>query len=290
MKWDNYKIFKIGIEHKNYPKGLKESKNPPKFLFYRGSMDQNLFTKSLAVVGTRRITHYGRMAVEKLIFSLVANKVTIISGFMYGTDSEAHQKCLECGGKTVAVLGNGLDVIYPPENEKLYQQILDSGGAIISEYGSNIQPQLWTFPQRNRIVAGLSTLGVLLVEAGEKSGSLITANFARQQGKKVFAVPGPITSSVSVGNNLLIQRHQAKIVLCAEDILGKKVEIPTLFSTSKLSTIERKIYQALETEPLNVDELCRIVGKNVIEVGKTLSLMSLKGFVKESAGKYFLNS
>lgn len=288
MNWPDYPIQEINLRDKNYPKILKEVKNPPKTLFFRGNLDQKLFEKSLSVVGTRRMTRYGKIAVDKLISGLIPQKVTIISGFMYGIDTEAHQSCLEYGGKTVAVLGSGLNIIYPPENHKLYQQILESGGAIISEYHPETKPQLWTFPQRNRIVAGLASLGILIVEAGERSGSLITARLAREQGKKVFAVPGPIISSASTGTNLLLKNHQAKMVLNSEDILGKKISTPLLFTTSKFSLIEKKIYQALQREPLTVDELAWATGKNIIEINKTLTLMSLKGLITETVGKYYL--
>jgi DNA processing protein len=290
MKWSDYEIKNITSDKKNYPKILREIKNYPEKLFYRGNLDQKLFEKSLAVVGTRRITRYGKMVIEKFIPFLVKEKITIISGFMYGVDTEAHQKCLEYGGKTVAVLGGGLNIIYPPENERLYEKILENGGLIISEYEPDFKPQLWTFPQRNRIVAGLSSLGVLVIEAGEKSGALITANLARQQGKKVFAVPGPITSSVSAGTNFLIKTHQAKMVTTPEEILGKKIETPSLFSLQELSPLEQKIYQALETEPLTADEIAKTVGQNIVEVGKTLSLLSLKSLISEFAGKYYLKS
>lgn len=289
MKWKDFPIQKVNLDNKNYPKLLTEIKNPPKTLFFRGKLDKNLFEKSLAIVGTRRITHYGKMVIEKFIPFLVQEKVTIVSGFMYGVDTEAHQRCLEYGGKTVAVLGGGLNVIYPPENEGLYEKILKKGGVVISEYEPGFKPQLWTFPQRNRIVAGLSSLGVLVIEAGEKSGALITAQIAHEQRKKVFAVPGPITSSVSLGTNLLIKNHQAKMVLFPQDIFGKKIETPTLFSSQDLSPLEKKIFQALETEPLTPDEIGKITNQSIIEVNKTLSLMSLKGLISEYAGKYYLN-
>jgi len=290
MKWDKYPITKITLEHKDYPIILRELKNPPKVLFYRGNLNSKLFTKSIAVVGSRRITHYGKSVTEKLVGNLAAQKVTIISGFMYGVDTEAHWQSLQANGTTIAVLGNGLNIIYPPENEKLYQQILDHEGLIISEYEPNLQPHLWTFPQRNRIVAGLATLGVLVIEAGVKSGSLITARLARQQGKKVFAVPGPIISVNSVGTNNLIKNHQAKMVLGIEDILGKKIETPSFFADQKLIGLEKTIFTALETEPLTPDELALLTGKNIIEVTQILSMMSLKNLVSESAGKYYLNS
>jgi len=290
MKWSDYKIKTVTYDNKNYPEILREIKNYPKKLFYRGNFDQKLFEKSLAVVGTRRISRYGKMVIEKFIPFLAKEKITIISGFMYGVDTEAHQKCLEYDGKTVAVLGGGLNIIYPPENEKLYEKILENGGLIISEYEPDFKPQLWTFPQRNRIVAGLSSFGILVIEAGEKSGALITANLARLQGKKVFAVPGPITSSVSAGTNFLIKTHRAKMVTTPEEILGKKIETPSLFSLQELSPLEQKIYQTLETEPLNADEIAKVVGQNIVEVGKTLSLLSLKGLISEFAGKYYLKS
>lgn len=288
MNWPDYPIKKINLKDKNYPAILKEIKNSPKTLFFRGNLDQKLFKNSLSVVGTRRITHYGKMAVDKLISELIPQKVTIISGFMYGVDSEAHQRCLEYGGITVAVLGSGLNIVYPPENHKLYQRILESGGAVVSEYHPETKPQLWTFPQRNRIVAGLASLGVLIIEAGVRSGSLITARLAREQGKKIFVVPGPITSSVSAGTNLLIKNHQAKMVLSSEDILGKRIITPSLFASSQISSIEKKIFKALQREPLTVDELAQVIGKNIIETGKALTMMSLKGFVTESVGKYYI--
>ncbi len=287
MKWSDWPIDKICPGDKNYPIGLSKIKNPPKVLFYRGKLDKKYFEKSLAVVGARRITRYGRTVIEKLIPILVSEKVTIISGFMYGTDTEAHQKCLEYKGITVAVLGGGLNVIYPPENEKLYQQILEGNGLVISEYEPDFQPHLWTFPQRNRIVAGLSSLGVLIIEAGEKSGSLITARFAKNQGKKVFAIPGPITSSVSIGANLLIKNHQAKMALSVEDILGKKIESPSLFENN-LSSEEKKIVRLLEVEPSTADEIGAQINKNAVETGKTLSMLQLKGIISESIGKYYL--
>lgn len=287
MKLSDWPISKIYLGDKNYPDILTEIKNPPKVLFYRGKMDKTLFGKSLAIVGSRRITQYGRIVIGKLIPPLIAEKVTIISGFMYGTDTQAHLKCLEYKGKTVAVLGGGLNIIYPPENEKLYQQILEGKGLIISEYEPNFQPQLWTFPQRNRIVAGLSSLGVLVIEAGEKSGSLITVRFAKDQGKKVYAIPGPITSSVSVGTNLLIRNHQAKVVLSVDDLLGKKIESPSLFEKNLLPE-EKKIVHLLETEPSTADEIGAQINKNAIETGKILSMLQLKGIISESVGKYYL--
>lgn len=284
---EKFPIKKIKINQTKYPKLLKKIKNPPSVLFYRGCLDSSLFKKSLAVVGSRRMTRYGKMVIEKFIPFLVKEKITIISGFMYGIDTEAHKKCLEYGGKTVAVLGGGLNIIYPPENDKLYQKILETNGLIISEYPPDFKPQLWTFPQRNRIVAGLASLGVLVIEAGEKSGALITANLAKKEGKKVFAVPGPITSSVSLGTNSLIKNHLAKMVTCPQDILGKKIEKISLFASLSFSPLEKKVLELIKNEPLTADEISQILKKNIKEINKILSLLSLKGVILEETGKYY---
>jgi len=169
------------------------------------------------------MSRYGQEVVAKFMPDLVANKITIISGFMYGVDTESHQKCLEFGGRTVAVLGGGLNILVPPENDDLYSQILNNGGLVISEYKNNFQPTLWSFPQRNRIVAGLSTLGVLVVEAGIKSGSLITARMGREQGKKIYVIPGQITSSTAEGTNYLIKNDLGEMVTLADDISKNKI-------------------------------------------------------------------
>jgi DNA processing protein len=274
-------VKNISPSSREWPKQLNQLKDQPKLLYYRGTWDKAIFEKSLAVVGSRRLTAYGQKAIEIIIPPLVANKVSIISGFMYGADSAAHQECLDCGGKTVAVLGGGLDVLYPPENEKLYSDILDSGGIIISEYKPDQQPQLWTFPQRNRIVAGLSSLGIIVIEAGEKSGSLVTAKIAQKLKKPLFCVPGPITSSVSVGTNQLIKEGKAKMVLSANDILGGSVK-------QKRIKQENPILKLLSTEPLSIDELSALLNKSISELSQELVLLSLEGKIEEKNGKYYL--
>lgn len=287
-KWFNYPIKKIKITDHNYPQILRKIKNPPPLLYYRGRHSEKLFAKSLAIVGSRRMTKYGKMVLEKLLPDLVSNQVTIISGFMYGVDSYAHQITVELKGRTVAVLGYGLDVLYPEENDRLYCQILNTNGLVLSEYEPQIKGQLWTFPQRNRIIAGLASLGVLVVEASEKSGSLITARLARMQKKKLFAVPGPITSSVSAGTNLLIKKQQAKMVLSAFDILNKKILNEKQIFKTELNSTEKQILQMLAGESLTVDEIAKKIKKNVVQTGQTLTLMSLKNLAREEKGKYFI--
>lgn len=284
MHWSDNTIHIGKTGDKSYPQ-----------IYYRGNFDKSLFAKSIAIVGSRRITRYGKDVIDRFVSAFAVNKITTISGFMYGVDTEVHQKTIEYGGKTVAVFGCGLDVVYPPENEKLYSQILENGGAVLSEYEPKAKPHLWKFPQRNRIVAGLASLGVLIVEAGEKSGSLITAKLAKQMGKKVYAIPGPITSSVSVGTNLLIKKGEAILATDASDIIGRKstfvpsTSLRASVDKPELNGLESKIYKLLETEALNADEIAAQIGESVIEVGTTLSLMGIKGLITESGGKYYLN-
>lgn len=291
MKWSKYSIRKITIEDKNYPKILKKISNFPQQLFYRGNLSESFFKKSLAVVGSRRVTNYGKTVVERFVSQLVAHKVTIISGFMYGIDTEAHSKSIEYGGTTVAVFASGLNEVYPSENEELYTKILEKDGLVLSEYEPDAKPHLWTYPARNRIVAGLASLGVLVVEAGEGSGSLITAKLAREQGKKVFAVPGPVTSVNSSGVNNLIKEGLAKLVTEPEDILGSDVKTKILINkglSEDLTDIEVKITSLLKREQLSIDELSKALKVGIIDLSQILSIMSLKGLINEVGGKYYI--
>ncbi|HPD44723.1 MAG TPA: DNA-processing protein DprA [Candidatus Woesebacteria bacterium] len=257
-------------------------------LHYRGNWNENLFKKTLAVVGTRQMTHYGERVIDKLMPDLVANEVTIISGFMYGIDSAAHKKCLELGGKTIAVLGSGLNHLYPSSNQKLYQAIIDKGGLVISEFDDDFKPTLWSFPQRNRTVARLSTIGILIIEAGVKSGSLITAKLGRQMGKKVFAVPGPITSLVSAGTNFLIKNNLAKMVTDISDILETKSEFTQEKFLRDLDRTEEKIMKLLANEELTIDEIAHKTGISIADLSVKLSMMAMKDYIEESNGKYLV--
>ena len=266
-----------------------------KKLFYRGENPNNLINNSIAIVGSRQMTRYGREIVDKFVSDFVLNGVTTISGFMYGVDTEVHQKTVDYGGKTIAVFGCGLDVIYPSENEKMYKQIIESGGSVVSEYEDSAKPHLWKFPQRNKIVVSLASIGVLVIEAGESSGSLVTANLAKKAGKKVWAVPGPINSRVSVGCNELIKSGDAQMAVSIADILGYSVKRIASSSRQnqnnlKLESSELKIYKLLQNEPLEIDEIARKTGESIVDIGTTLSIMGIKGLVTESGGKYFLSS
>jgi len=212
------KIEEIGFENEAYPERLKNIYDPPLKLFVLGNKDL-LRQKSIAIVGSREATEYGRNVALQFAKSLSENGINIISGLALGIDTYAHLGTLQLHsrGKTIAVLGSGLDEIYPKQNKELAKQIIQSGGCIITEFPFGTKPEKLNFPQRNRIISGLSE-GILVVEASEQSGSLITADFALEQGKEVFAVPGNILNKTSVGTNNLIKQG-AKLVTNYEEIL-----------------------------------------------------------------------
>ncbi len=259
--------------------------------YYRGDWDESLFKNSIAIVGSRQMTKYGETVIDKFVSDFVLNNVTTISGFMYGVDTEVAKKTVEYEGSHIAVFGCGLDVVYPSENEKLYSQILENDGLVISEYEPNAKPHLWKFPQRNKIVVDFASIGVLVIEAGEGGGSLVTAKLAIKAKKKVFAVPGPINSRVSVGCNKLIKSGDAKMATAAKDIAECQIINAKLQIKNKqdLSKQEQEIYKLLQNEPLEIDEIARKIGESVVEIGTTLSIMVIKGLITENRGKYFLN-
>lgn len=245
----------------------------PKQLWYRGKWDKKLFAKCAAVVGSRRMTNYGERVVEKLVPQLVAAGFTIVSGFMYGVDQAAHRMAMTCGGRTVAVLGWGINYRKQEiRDEKLEEEIIKSGGLMLSEWEEQ-EPILWTFPFRNRIVAALAS-DVYVVEAAVKSGSLITARMGRELGRRIWAVPGPITSSVSAGTNALIAGGAAKIWLPQQQLV---VQEPR----------DDEMLRILTDEELTIDEVARKLGRQVSEVGAQLSLMVLSGVIIEKDGKYY---
>ncbi|MFA5024927.1 MAG: DNA-processing protein DprA [Candidatus Shapirobacteria bacterium] len=285
-KWKSYPINII--EKKDFPEHLRVIKNCPEKLYYRGNWDNKIFEKSLSMVGSRRMSRYGQEVVKKFIPEFVANKITIISGFMYGIDTESHKKCLEFGGKTVAVLGGGLNILVPPENSNLYNDILEKDGLVISEYISDFQPTLWSFPQRNRIVAGLSTLGILIVEAGIKSGSLITARIGREQGKRIYAIPGQLTSSTAEGTNYLIKNNLAQIITSPVDITENKTINTQEILFESTDSMENIIIQLLKIEPLSIDELCLKMDNGIIELNSKITLMLLNNQIFEENGKIYL--
>lgn len=255
-------------------KGLHDLSNPPKEIYYIGTWGPEIFKDCTAVVGSRKMTDYGSRAVEKIVTKLVFERKTVVSGFMYGVDQYAHQVCLEQGGKTVSVLGWGVDWPLAGYDKQLAEKIIASGGLLLSEWKSQ-RPTLWTFPARNRIIAALSK-DVIIVEAAEKSGSLITARLAIKLKRKLWAVPGPITSRTSVGTNSLIANKQA--CLWIGETLSKK----------KIGGFDDPVLSLLENESLAADEIARKLDKSVSEIGAKLSLLLLDGSISERGGKYFL--
>jgi len=286
----------IALDDKKYPALLHEiGKDAPKQLYFKGSWDEAIFENCLAVVGSRHMTTYGKQVVERIVSEAASAGVTIVSGFMYGVDAEAHKAALRVGGRTIAVMPCGIDLIHPEHQQDLYIEILNNNSLVISEYEGDMAPVLWTYPRRNRIVAGLSQ-AVLVVEAGEKSGSLITANFAKKYNRKVFVVPGPITSENSKGIMQLI-KEGATPISSANDILQifgsdgyREVRPPDKFdgrSDLKTSSFEAEILNQLQREGLNADSLSRILNKSAAELGVILSTMELRGIIKQEGSKYY---
>ncbi len=206
----------ITIKNEYYPENLKKIYDPPVILYLKGNKEI-LNQKSVAMVGCRLCTNYGKTVAKKIAYNLALNNINVISGLARGIDTYSHIGTLEANGKTIGVMGCGLDRVYPKENKKLFEEIILKGGAVISEYVIGTKPLAKNFPRRNRIISGMSE-GVIVVEAKEKSGTLITVDFALAQGKEIYVVPGNITSIASFGTNELIKQG-AKVITCANDIL-----------------------------------------------------------------------
>ncbi len=277
-----------------FPERLKRIYDPPAFLFYKG-LTEILNDKMFAVVGSRMTSDYGRMITERLTGELVANGFTIISGFARGVDTQAHKAALKNNGATVAVLGNGLDTIYPSENKKLFEEITERG-LFLTEYPMGTKPDAGNFPKRNRIISGMSS-GVLVTEAGQKSGALLTAGYALDQNREVFAVPGSVFSGKSTGSNNLI-KNGAKLVQNIDDILVElEGQYPAAVShkkeqpdTSKLNGVYKKVFEILNSDPLHIDQIALQTELSPSEVLSTLLTLELGGYIRQMAGKMFIRS
>jgi len=285
----------VKVSNPEYPNLLRQISNPPKELYYKGNWDDDLFSSCLAVVGSRQMTNYGKRITEQLVSKIASAGITIVSGFMYGVDAQAHKTALRAEGRTIAVMPCGIDLIHPEYQKNLYKEIIIKGGLIISELEGDFLPKVWTYPRRNRIMVGLSQ-ATLVIEAGPRSGSLITANLTRKYGRRLFAVPGPLTSSLSRGTLQLI-REGADMVISANDVLASYGLMPSECSTSSVSDsglnlnkIERSITEKLTQEPREIDALSRIMNLSASELGAALSLMQLRGLICKEEGKYYLNS
>lgn len=275
----------------NYPKILKRIYSPPLMLYAKGDLFK-LYNESLSVVGTRMPSSYGKSVAEKIVKDLAQNSINIVSGLARGIDSIAHSTTLKNGGKTIAVIGSGLDVIYPPENKKLFEAISENG-VVISEFPLGTKPDAPNFPRRNRIIAGLS-LGTLVIETKLKGGALLTAEQAFSNNREVFAVPGNIGSSKSEGTNYLIKRNFAKLVTNAQDIL-EELNIKPPSKQNKLSkkidqnlnVFEEKIFSILGDNPVHIDKISEETHLSQQECMTNLLTLEFKGLVKQEPGKLF---
>ena len=276
-------------ENPAYPRILHEIPAPPPVLYVKGTLTEE-DDWAVAVIGTRRASSYGREATRRLTRALARNGITIVSGMARGIDGEAHKAALEAGGRTIAVFGCGIDHIYPPEHRKLAEQIV-AHGAVVSDYPLGTPPEGKNFPPRNRIISGLS-LGVLVVEAGIRSGALITVDYAAEQGRDVFAVPGSILARNSAGVNTLIQEG-AKLVLNGEDVLEElnltmAVEQTQARQALPANETEGALLSHLSAEPTHVDKLQQQVELPIAQVTSTLALMELKGMVRQSGSMKYI--
>ena len=273
-----------------YPPRLKEIYDLPPVIYVKGSLIPE-DERSIAVVGTRGPSHYGKLVAERLVCDIAGAGVTIVSGLARGVDGISHRAALDAGQRTIAVLGSGLDIIYPREHTNLSERIVESG-ALVSEHPLGTRPDARNFPRRNRIMSGM-TLGTLVIEAGARSGALITARQALEENREVFAVPGRIYDRNSNGTNRLIRESAAKLVTKYEDVLeelnltavAQQIEMAVLFPEDES---EAELLRHINFEPVHVDEVCRNSGRSAPDVSSTLAMMELKGLVKQIGGMNYV--
>ena len=288
---------KLGVEvvtilDSYYPSLLRQIEAPPSVLYMKGKKKVET-TRTICVVGTRRSSRYGRSVAERLAFDLAAAGLIVVSGLALGIDAAAHKGALDSNGHTVAVLGSGLARIYPPSNRKLGEKVGQTG-TLMSEYPLNTGPAKWTFPQRNRILSGMSR-GVVVVEAPRRSGALITARLALEQGREVFAVPGNVTSTGSDGTNALI-KDGAKLVESADDVISEFPDLNAIVGSRgvtgssdsvSLSGVEKRVYDLVGLEPAHVDDIIARGGLTPSEVAQALFALQLKNLIEEVEGRRY---
>lgn len=278
----------------NYPELLKKIYDPPAYLFVKGKLcREDKF--SLSIVGTRLPSSYGRLVAEKFATELAQKGLTVVSGLARGIDTVSHWAAIRAGGRTLAVMGSGLDRIYPAENEKLADKIAQHG-ALISEFPMGTEPDAMNFPRRNRIISGI-TMGTIVVEAGIKSGALLTANYAVEQNREVFAVPGNINSPKSAGTNQLI-KNGAKLTSSVSDILNElEPQLKRYLEGERgarsdelenLTVLEKQIINCLSHEPIHIDKLAGMIQKSTAETLSLLLPLEFKDLVKQLPGKLFV--
>lgn len=288
------KVKTITILDDNYPKNLRNIFNPPKVLYVKGDLVGN-DEICIAMVGARKATYYGKWVAGKISKELSRYGITIVSGLAAGIDAMCHSGALDANGRTFGVLGCGVDIIYPKSNKRLYEEIVENGG-IISEFPLKAEPRAGNFPQRNRIISGLSE-GLVVVEAKKKSGSLITANLALEQGKDVFAVPGNINSIYSTGTNELI-KDGAKLIINAKDIINELTQFKdkidskyladnNIINNYPLNEKEKKVLEALKQGPLHCDMIEYNTNIKMSDLISILTMLEMKGIIKQMSGKIF---
>lgn len=286
-------VSMVGIDDEAYSANLKTIADPPAVLYQRGTVEPK-DSLAVAVVGSRHSTSYGVKQAERLSRELAQAGVTIISGLARGIDAAAHRGALEAGGRTIAVIAGGLGHLYPPEHAGLAREIMQSG-AVVTESAPDIEPRGPLFPQRNRIIAGLS-LGVLVIEAADRSGSLITARHAGEQGREIFALPGPVTSRVSRGCHQLI-RDGAQLVTSGEQILEHLGPTPAPIVQGENESIrqgaelllnpqETTVLQSIDTVSTSIDEICRRSGLPIQRVLATISVLEMRHLIRRLSGQY----
>lgn len=291
------KIRQIKLEDDEYPKILKNINNPPKQLNILGNVDL-LNEPGIAIIGSRNCTDVGRKIARNFAQKLSSVGLCINSGMALGIDTGAHLGAIDESGKTVAVLGCGLNKIYPKQNKELFYKIIDNGGAVISEYENNTEAASKLFVQRNRIVSGMS-IGVLVVEAAHRSGTSITARFAMEEKKPIFCIPHDISAKLGVGTNRLLQSG-AKCVVTVEDIMQEYEFLRDLKVENKQNNYEKKInleeiskeyrtvYQCLGSEPVHINSICQKMNLDITEVSSTLTILELEGYIKRLPGSTFI--
>lgn len=286
---DKYHLKALTWEDETYPRRLRELDEAPPVLYLRGDLlpeDE----WAVAIVGTRRVTPYGQQVAEELATFLALNGITVVSGLARGVDAISHKAALKAGGRTIAVMAHGLDMVYPQEHRSLAEEMA-ANGALVSDYAIGTPPDSANFPPRNRIISGLS-IAVVVVEAGESSGALITAGFAAEQGREVFSLPGPIYAPQSKGCNLLIQRG-AHPLLRFEDLMDAlNLQMMGAHRTARVAlpsdATEAKLFDLLSQEPLHVNDIGIKAALPIEQVSSTLALMELKGLVRQVGGMNYV--
>lgn len=282
------KIELIKNSDKEFPQELLSIKDPPKELYIIGNK-KLLNKKSIAIVGTRNCTKYGAECAKKIAKNISKKEICIISGMALGIDTFAHSEAIKQNGNTIAVLGCGFDYIYPEENIELFNKIIENNGLVISEYPPKTKAILSKFPYRNRIISGLS-MGVLVVEATlGRSGSLVTARYAKEQNKKIFSIPGNINLKTSKGTNWLI-KEGAKLVTCAEDILTEfNIKTESIEETEvQIEPEYIELYNQITYMPVNINIIAKKCKTNISKISQQLLMMELKGYIKSMPGNEYV--